>query len=72
MYNSPHMEIYEIAKYNQYHINYYRNVINSEYNLKYIISQANLCIIFGAQLYESFTNLNHKHIVPNPDIINEK
>ena len=40
--------------------------------MKYIISQANLCIIFGAQLYESFTNLDSKYVVPDPDIINEK
>ena len=72
VYNPPQLEIYELAKNNKYHINYYRNVVNSEYNLKYIISQANLCIVFGAQLFESFTNLDHNFCVPDPDVINEK
>ena len=53
VYNPPQLEINELAKNNKYNIKYYRNVINSEYSLKYIISQANLCIVFGAQLYES-------------------
>ena len=30
VYNPPQLEIYELAKNNKYHINYYRNVINSE------------------------------------------
>ena len=72
MYKSPSFEIYDRAKYNHYHINYYRNIVNLEYNLKYIISQANLFIIFGAQLFESFTNIDMNAVVPEPDINNEK
>ena len=66
------MEIYDIAKMNPYHINYYRSVINTVYNLKYILSQVKSCIIFGAMLYESFTNLDWKNCVSDPDIKNEK
>ena len=68
----PPMEIYNIAKMNPYHINYYRSVINTEYNLKYILSEIKSCIVFGAILYDSFTHLDWKNCVPNPDIENDK
>ena len=34
----PLFEIYEQARLQPYHINYYRSVLNNEYNLKYILS----------------------------------
>ena len=65
----PIYEIYEKARQQPYHINYYRSVSNNEYNLKYILSQSRLCIIFGAMLYESFTNLDRCFVcsIPNPN-----
>ena len=60
-------EIYEKARHQPYHINYYRSVSNNEYNLKYILSQSKLCIIFGAMSYESFTNLDYHFVCPIPN-----
>ena len=47
-------------------------LLKVNFNLKYIISQANLCIVFGAQIFESFTNLNRIFCVPDPDVVNKK
>ena len=63
----PIYGIYEKAKQKPYYINYYRSVFNNEYNLKYILSQSKLCIIFGAMLYESFMNLDWRFVCPIPN-----
>ena len=55
VFRNPPAEIYLKASCYPYFIHYYRSVVNTEYNLKYILSQVNNCIIFGAMLYESFT-----------------
>ena len=72
MVRPPLFEIYEQARLQPYYINYYRSVLNNEYNLKYILSQSKLCIIFGALLYESFTNLDWRFVCPIPNPNTEK
>ena len=67
----PSLQVYDEAKRNKVHIQCYRNITNTEYNIKYVLSQGHI-IIFGAMLYESFTNLDSNYKVPEPDIINEK
>ena len=67
----PPLEVIQEAKQNKVYIQCYKNIDNTEYNLKYVLSQNNI-IIFGAMLYESFTNLDKDYKCPDPDISNEK
>ena len=51
--NNPPLELYIKAIRNPY-VNYFRSVIQNLYNLKYIISQQKIYIVFGAHIYDTF------------------
>jgi len=63
----PSAEIY-IAAYQNPQIKEYKSIQQDLYHIKYALSVFRQAIIFGAQIYNTFQNLDNDYVCPTPDI----
>ena len=66
VFKKPPINIYTDAKSKPYYVKCYKNITNTEYNIKYALYQGHV-IIFGALLFDSFVHYDTNFKVPDPE-----